>query len=81
MNNKIVHTSHQVIEKQLLVALSDKTKVALLFTEADIESLIQALRYAEQTRLSGVPQWKEMREGLQELRNAAFPPTKEGFSE
>ena len=61
--------NRQVIENQLLAALDDKSKVAILATEDDLKLLIAALR----------PMWansaaREMCDDLCQLKDAAFPP-------
>ena len=63
--------NRQVIENQLLAALDDKSKVAILATEEDLKLLITALR----------PMWasaaREMCDDLCQLKDAAFPPKAE----
>ena len=61
--------NRQVIENQLLTALDDKSKVAVLATDDDLKLLIAALR----------PMWsnsaaREMCDDLCQLKDAAFPP-------
>ena len=60
--------NRQVIENQLLAALDDKSKVAILATEEDLTMLIICLGFS-----TGVKA-KEMRADLQQLKAAAFPP-------
>ena len=60
--------NRQVIENQLLSALDDKSKVAILATEEDLTMLIICLGFS-----TGVKA-KEMRADLQQLKAAAFPP-------
>jgi len=78
--NKIEHTVKSVIESKLLAALDDKTKVAILCTEQDLEDLISALttyaqrigclRSMEATKTAD--RCQEFAKGLQELKTAAF---------
>ena len=63
--------NRQVIENQLLTALDDKSKVAILATEEDLTMLIICLGFS-----TGVKA-KEMRADLQQLKAAAFPPNRE----
>ena len=60
--------NRQVIENQLLAALDDKSKVAILATEDDLVMLINALGF-----VTGDKAW-EFRADLQQLKSAAFPP-------
>lgn len=64
-------TSRQVIEGKLLAALDDKSKVAILATEADLNMLIDALLpiIAEQGIHSKA---YEYRRDLMQLKTAAF---------
>lgn len=41
---KVQHTSRVVIQDQLLAALDDKTKVAILATRQDVDLMIDALQ-------------------------------------
>ncbi len=72
--NKIVRTKKQVIEKQLLAALDDKTKVALLMDEKDLDLLIIALDFfgVKGPGLDATIAAKEMSKSLEQLRKEAF---------
>ena len=63
------HVSRQVIANQLLAALDDKGKVAIVASAEDLELLISVLRYYP-VRTAQV---KRMQTDLQMLRDAAFP--------
>ena len=71
--NKIVKTTRTVVEKQLLDSLSDKTKVAILCDKQDLETLIAALLLSETNRMAMPAKWRDLRLGLEQLRDAAFP--------
>ena len=66
--------NRQVIENQLLTALDDKSRVAILATEDDLRMLINALK----THSMCYPGWakknSEYVAGLEQLKAAAFPP-------
>lgn len=64
--NTVEHVGRSVIENQLLVALDDKTKVAILANEEDIDILIEAL--AMQTNKKS----REMLADLKQLKQEAF---------
>ena len=66
--------NRQVIENQLLTSLCDKSRVAILATEEDLEILIAALLLAENNRMAMPTKYKEMRADLEQLKAAAFPP-------
>ena len=68
MPGSVESVNRQVIENQLLTALDDKSKVAILATEEDLTMLIICLGFS-----TGVKA-KEMRADLQQLKAAAFPP-------
>jgi len=62
---------HQVIENQLLTALDDKSRVAILATEEDLDLFIEAL----------TPMWahtkaQEMLSDIKQLKRAAFKSKK-----
>ncbi len=63
---EIVPTDRQVICQQLLAALDDTSKVAILATKEDLDILIQA------TKNGGLPGTMKMFNDLWELRRAAF---------
>ena len=67
-------TNRQVIENQLLASLDDKSKVAILASEEDLDTLIAALMLSERNRMAMPSKWKELRAGLEQLKAAAFPP-------
>lgn len=62
----------QIIENQLLVALDDKSKVAILASKEDLDILICALFLAESNRMAMPLKYKEMRLDLEKLKKAAF---------
>lgn len=64
-------TTRHVIENQLLAALDDKTKVAILANEMDLRIIITALE-----QYSGGPQ-RELATDMRQLLNAAFPQNTE----
>ncbi|MDA8106194.1 MAG: hypothetical protein M0Z71_12555 [Nitrospiraceae bacterium] len=66
--------NRQVIENQLLTALDDKSKVAILASEEDLDTLIAALLLSENNRMAMSSKFKELRADLQQLKSAAFPP-------
>lgn len=68
----VIKTSRRVIENQLLESLSDKSKVAILATEEDLDTLIAALFLSERDRMAMQSRWRELRIGLEQLRSAAF---------
>lgn len=66
---KVVNTPRTVIEGQLLAALDDKTKVALLIVEEDLTMLINAL---EQNHQPSPAKVEEFATDLRQLRREAF---------
>jgi hypothetical protein len=71
--NRVELVNRQVIEKQLLNELSDKSKVAILATEDDLDVLICALALVASFGVTGhVHKAKELRAGLQQLKQEAF---------
>jgi hypothetical protein len=64
----ITPVPREVIEDQLLVALDDKSKVALVASEADLNLLIFALECSKIDREDAVT----MRQDLIKLRTSAF---------
>lgn len=70
--NKVELVSHSVIERQLLVELSDKSKVAILATEDDLDTMIAALRLYERDRVPLSSKWSELRTSLSQLKREAF---------
>lgn len=71
--NEIVPAKREVIEGQLLAALDDKTKVAVLLTESDLDFLIAHLMLARTNRMGSMLKCDEWIADLTELKNAAFP--------
>lgn len=64
---QVIPTPREVIGQQLLAALDDKSKVAILATEEDLEMLVQAMqRFAENDKES------RMLEDLRRLQDEAF---------
>lgn len=61
----VEHAGHEVIEDKLLIALSDDSKVAAIFTEEDIKTLLDNLH--PRTREAA-----EMYQGLTTLAHGAF---------
>lgn len=70
--NKVELVSHSVIERQLLVELSDKSKVAILATEDDLDTMIAALKLYECDRVPLSSKWSELRLSLEQLKREAF---------
>ena len=68
--NKIVPVVKEVIAQQLLVALVDKSKVACVFSEKDLNILISALSPVTHTYLTTAA--KDLLAGLVQLRQEAF---------
>ncbi len=66
--NKVELVNHAVIERQLLTHLSDKSKVAILATEEDLDHLISALICHEMR--PNEP--SDLRLGLEQLKREAF---------
>lgn len=71
--NEIVPTKREVIENRLLTALDDKTKVAILLTEEDLDSLIAYLFLANTNRMVMQSKCSDWIKDLNELKNSAFP--------
>jgi len=70
--NKVEHATRQVIEKQLLTSLEDKSKVALLLTESEVDILISALFLSESNRMAMPSLYKAFRLDLEQLKREAF---------
>ena len=72
----VERTSKTIIEHKLLVALDDKTKVAILADEDDLETMILGLRgvAAESGRRSHA---EDLADGMEQLMREAFPPNKD----
>jgi len=62
---------HEVIEKQLLVALNDKSKVAILASKDDLLMLMNGLE--DTLRYLDCAERRELLESLKKLNDAAFP--------
>lgn len=67
---KTESVSREVITSQLLVALDDKSKVAILASEQDLRYLIVSLHLSQ--RYSPCDQKQELLDGLENLKDAAF---------
>lgn len=67
--NKVVRSSHEVIESKILTALNDEGKVAILLTEKELDDLICILECCapQACSVSG-----DFLQGLKELRTVAF---------
>jgi hypothetical protein len=70
---KIVPTKREVIEKKLLAALDDESKVAVLLTKSDLEFLSGHLMIARTNRMASMLKCDTWIEDLKQLKNAAFP--------
>lgn len=73
--NKVVRLGRSVMEKQLLVWLEDKSKVALLITEDDLNVLVMALDGFSDSLPGGhemESKCKDFAKDLQQLRKEAF---------
>jgi hypothetical protein len=71
---KLIPTNREVIENQLLAALDDKTKVAILANEEDLSVMMLALTYASKS--GGEPfrgQCLSLVSDFSKLKHAAFP--------
>lgn len=68
--NTLEYVPHQVIDSQIIAALGDKTKVAAILVESDLDLLIAALegRLDATTRKSAAG----FASDLKELKAAAF---------
>jgi hypothetical protein len=71
--NEIVPVKREVIEGQLLAALDDKSKVAMLLNESDLDFMIWHLMLARNNRMGSMLKCDEWIADLTELKNAAFP--------
>lgn len=77
---KVEKTSRSVIERKLLTALNDDTKVACLFTKQDLEDMIAALYGYEIGKRSGkVLTWLAHRERVKDLAKGMEQLLKEAF--
>ena len=72
-SKKIVATRRELIGTQLLAALDDKSKVAILLNESDLDFLIGHLMLARTNRMGSMLKCDEWIADLTELKNAAFP--------
>lgn len=73
---ELVH--HSVIERQLMVALSDKSKVAILVTEKDLDMIIAGLVKLTRHNYPG-PEWSELKASLEQLNCLLSPEKKKVF--
>ena len=76
MTAKIIQSKRQIIENQLLTALDDKSKVALIFNEKDLDLLIAVLAaYQKIDNKANKPnsQTTSMLNDIQLLKDSAFP--------
>lgn len=74
----IEEAPREIIGEQLLMALDDKSKVALVFSKEDLDELIDALHRAKFHTKAGVTKRQAtMLEDLHDLRDAAFPEGEE----
>ena len=69
---KVEQVPRQVMENQLLVALDDKDKIAVVLTETDLDLLIESLGYARSFKDGPNLARAKMRADLKELREVAF---------
>ena len=69
---KTEHVPRQVIENQLLVVLDDKSKVAIVASEEDLEHLVNALRYHTLRSPAAKSRRANLLAGLVALGRAAF---------
>ena len=69
---KIEYTNHEIIERKLLIALEDNTKVAILASEKELKLLINGLKYLPDSMTSVLV--LDLLSGLQELHKQAFSP-------
>jgi hypothetical protein len=72
--NTIERTSRRVIERKLLEALSDESKVAILATEQDLRDMIHALECWQCVNNSaGWRRRNDLLAGMNQLLREAFP--------
>lgn len=64
----VVPVRREVLNDQLLVALDDKSKVAIICDQNDIELLMFALTRCDGIRSESAEMWRD----LKKLRDAAF---------
>lgn len=72
MKCKEIYEPRQVIENQLLVALDDKSKVAIVADEKLLSLLIHALEECPIEFGYSVEYWKKALNDLKQLKKAAF---------
>lgn len=65
------HVNRQVIDNQLLTALDDKSKVAILLNKEDLDLIISAFMLAENNRMAMKGRMTEFRKDLEQLRESA----------
>lgn len=71
--NKIEYAKREVIHGKLLAALEDDNVVACVFTEEDLDDLIEALYRAKfDTKRSTTQSQDDLLESLRQLRREAF---------
>lgn len=64
---RVIQSTRKVLERKLLTALNDETRVAILATCEDLDLLILALGDSTRQRA------RQYAEDLKKLRDAAFP--------
>ena len=69
-DNTVERVHHTVIEKQLLTALDDKTRVAILLSKEELEDMIVAAQSTAFKLQSN--RLKFLAEGMRQLYNEAF---------
>lgn len=67
-------TGRQVIERKLLAALDDESKVAILATQQDLEDLIAALDDKRLTGEGELHRRRSLLDVMRQLLREAFPP-------
>ena len=71
MATAIVPVRREVIDNQFLGVLDDKSKVAIIASEDDLDLLLHALRSCRPVSFWGT-RIAEMIDGLRDLRHSAF---------
>ena len=69
---QVERTPREVIERKLLAALDDESKVAVLLTEQDIDHLLRAIAFYPRTHSRCSANLWELSKGLRQLQAEAF---------
>lgn len=71
---KLDFTELEVVQKKLLTALNDETKVALLLEKGDLEDLIDACEKWMPSDYRRLRRLRYLANGMRRLLSEAFPP-------